>query len=226
MRKSTQRRDLQLVPCRCLDCGLEFTDRRPLAVGETGRPPAPCPACGSAAVHLLEWFVVHTNRQAEPVADRRLRALGYETFFPQYRTLVRHARRVHKVLRAFLPRYLFVGLAPGQGLYGVNTAEGVATVLSSGGRPQRLPDSVVTEWRQRMGEGGIVEVAPGEGAQREKLKPGESVTIPGGPFAEFPGIVELDNGREITVWATLFDRRVKVQFPAEWLSPVVRRQRG
>lgn len=211
----------RLVSCRCLGCQGHFSHRQ-----EGAGLDALCPACGSVEVVGLQWFVVHTNRKAEAAADSRLRALGYRTFFPQYRTLVRHARKILPVVRAFLPRYLFVGLAEGQGLYGVNTCHGVATVVHSGGRPQRLPDSVVTEWVERMGPDGVIEVPSALDPKREKLESGQEVEIVDGPFAGFGGIVELDNGREVSLWVSLFGRRVKAQFYIEALSPVVRRHRG
>ncbi len=213
---------VRLVSCRCLSCQAKFTARQ----GVNDAAPSRCPECGGNALHWLDWFVVHTNRQAETLADQKLRSLGYETFFPRYRKLVRHARKIKPVVRALLPRYLFVGVAPRQGLFDVNNAHGVATVLHSGGRPQQLSDSLVTEWRERMGKDGVLDVPSVHDRNRAKLESGQEVRIIEGPFAGTTGIVELDNGREVTLWTTLFDRRVKAQFYIEALSPVVRRHRG
>jgi len=226
VRRATQRPDLRLVPCRCLGCGLEFTERKPLAAGAAGAAPARCPGCGSDALHWLEWFVVQTHRGAEPLVERKLEAQGFETFCPRYRRVVNRARRLVTVVRAFLPSYLFVGLARGQGLYTVNKTQGVATVVHNNGRAERLPESVVTEWRKRMGESGIIDVPAAGGPRREKYESGQEVEVVEGCFVGARAIVEVDSGQTIDVWLDAFNGRVKASFYPEALSPVVRRLPG
>jgi transcription antitermination factor NusG len=179
-----------------------------------------CPACGSLYVRWLDWYVVHTEVKAEPVVNDKLKKLGYSTLFLHYIKEIKHARKVKRERRAYFPRYLFVGVPTGYGLYDVNNMVGVSTVLHSDGRPLRLDESVVEDIRTRAGENGLIERVGGiDPDARARMSRGDWVRIIEGPFTGLWAEVVVDKGREVVLTLQMFGRELTASMFPEVLSP-------
>ena len=57
---------------------------------------------------MTNWIVAYCHANAEKKAEINLRRQGFEVYFPKYKKVRRHARRIDTVIRPLFPRYLFV----------------------------------------------------------------------------------------------------------------------
>jgi transcription elongation factor/antiterminator RfaH len=123
------------------------------------------------------WYAVQTRPASERFAEENLRRQGYDTYLPQVRRTVRHARRQRDVLRPLFPRYLFVALdVETAGWRSVRGTFGVRSLVMEGERPLPVPRGLV----ERM---IAVSDADGRIDLRCELAPGSPVKFLRGPFA-------------------------------------------
>ena len=163
------------------------------------------------------WHVVHTLARSEWLAHTHLRRQGYETLYLHFTGTVCHARRKIGVLKPLFPRYLFVAVEPGQGLYAVNNTAGVASVLAGVDGPAEIAASEIDTLRRRSDEHGKVD-APRFKPQPPRFAPGECVRVIDGPLRSYNGIVDVDNAGEVDVWVQAFGGVIKMKLPSEALK--------
>ncbi len=133
----------------------------------------------------LHWFAVQTRPGSEAVAESGLRALGVETLLPRMRRLMRHATRTPKMaVRALFAGYLFARFCPAEFLRAVRCSRGVLRVPGAGGRPWIVDEAIIASLRERLGPGGIVELA------ERPFRSGDSVKVTAGPLAGWCGIFD------------------------------------
>jgi transcriptional antiterminator RfaH len=158
----------------------------------------------------VRWYVVHTQAQGEERADVNLRQQGFVTYLPRYLRARRHSRRTETVARPLFPRYLFVAMDVARDRWrSVQSTFGVSNLVVVGNDPIPLPDGVVDEIRAREGEQGFVKLGLPAG-----IKPGSSVRLIDGVFAEYRGVLErLADDRRVTVLLNLLGREVRVFVP-------------
>lgn len=156
----------------------------------------------------MKWYAVMTGPRAEELANTSLKRAGYWTFYPFYRLRRKRKRAnldqyvVEWVDVPYYSRYLFVGLRPGEGLYGVNEANGVATVVNNGTRPLEVPHPVIDELMAMADSRGQVGTQDNTG--RRRFVPGQHVRIVGkSPMDGLLAQIALDNGKEIRVWLSM-----------------------
>lgn len=154
------------------------------------------------------WYVVHTGARAELQANNYLRAQGYDTLYLHFPATVKHANRKIGVIKPYFPRYLFVGVYPGQSIGVVNKTPGVSTVVYFGDEPMSVPDAVMAEMRSIGDANG--KIAPKEPEERERLRKSREVRIMGGAFEGFLATVEKDAGDAVRVWVSIFGRPTAV----------------
>jgi transcriptional antiterminator RfaH len=88
----------------------------------------------------LTWFVVITSPKGERKAQLGLRRAGYQTYLPQTKRWVTHARKKEERVSPLFPRYLFIGLRSNQDFYKLRGVDGVEGVVRDGyGAPARIP---------------------------------------------------------------------------------------
>jgi transcriptional antiterminator RfaH len=138
------------------------------------------------------------------MAHCQLKELGYESLYLHFLGLVRHARRQIAVLKPYFPRYLFIGIEPGQSLGPVTRTIGVASIVHSGDEPLEIPEAVIAELRSRGNAAGLI--GPEKVRKRAVLARGSQVRILQGPLEGFLATVALDDGAQIKVWLSLFGR--------------------
>ena len=171
----------------------------------------------------MTYLVIHTNAKAEPVVNHRLKADGFEVFWPHYPEWVRKHRGKGKMLklRSYYPRYLFVEEDPR--VYDINNTVGVSTILYGDDGPYRLPDSALSDLMSICDQDGLLyeEYHPTP-EQRRRLEAGEEVVIKEGPLAGFEAMVKVDKGRTVVLEVKAFRGLV----PAELRPDHVRTRRS
>ena len=81
--------------------------------------------------NLKEWFVVQTHRDAENLAIKGIKELGFEVYCPKYLKTVTHARKTRKILKPLFPRYIFVSFKRNNNDWiKINFTRGVSSLIS------------------------------------------------------------------------------------------------
>lgn len=142
----------------------------------------------------VRWHAVYANIRCEGRAETGLIEHGYHTFYPIIERVVKHARREMVAIRPLFPRYLFIGLLPGQSLYHARKTDGVVDVLrSTNGEPVTVAARVVQALAADQLNG------------RFKLKDdhspawissGASVLFVSGPFSDMPATIVSMRGKD------------------------------
>ena len=151
------------------------------------------------------WFVVQTLARRENLASFQLEAQGFRIYSPSFRKTVRHARKLRETIAPLFPGYIFVVLDTQRDRWGsINGTFGVARLLSAQRRPIPVPTGIVELLLAKGDDAGLVRFDAG-------LKPGQSVSILTGPFAESLGVLErLDGKGRVRVLLTILGGSVSV----------------
>jgi transcriptional antiterminator RfaH len=171
----------------------------------------------------LTWFVVVCNPKCERRAQLGLRRAGYQTYLPQTKRWVVHARKKEERENPLFSRYIFIGLKPGQDFYKLRGVDGVEGVVRDGdGVPARIPApedrphplARILE-REQAGEFDFTRL-PEQGPQ---YAPGEIVRLSAGALTDITGHVVgmLSKGR-VEVLIDFMGRGAKVQMKATELQ--------
>ena len=124
------------------------------------------------------WYVARTLPHKERTASERMRAQGFRTFLPLQDRTIRHARRILTVRRPIFPRYLFVRFDPGATQWrSINGTIGVDRLIMRGTMPEAVRDGVVETLLASADEEDRLQFT-------ETLKPGDTVRLLHGPFAD------------------------------------------
>jgi transcriptional antiterminator RfaH len=160
---------------------------------------------------MISWYAVHTRPQSETKALENLLRQGYHAYLPRYRTQIRHARRLHGVLRPLFPRYLFAGLDRGAMPWRpILSTFGVSDVVRAGDEPMPVAAEIVERLREQEGAGAFEALV-----QRRKLRVGELVRVSAGAFEDMVGrLVELRDQDRAVVLLELLGRKVATRLDA------------
>lgn len=177
----------------------------------------------------LSWFVVVCNPKCERRAQLGLRRAGYQTYLPQTKRWVVHARKKEERENPLFPRYLFLGLAEGQDFYRMRGVDGVEGLVRDGyGFPVQIPAPKQEEGKpkrphplQRLldrefsGEFDFTRL-PEQGPQ---YAPGEIVRLSAGALTDITGHVVgmLSKGR-VEVLIDWMGRGARVKLKATELQ--------
>ncbi len=134
----------------------------------------------------MNWYVVQTKPQSEPLVASRLTSKGIETFLPRIEIPRRHGL---EHIEPLFPCYLFVHLGrQPTALSAVRWTPRVRRILSTGDEPAPLDDQVVTTIRARLNDEGVIRMGLPFG-------PGDRVRITEGPMAGLSGVLERFTSR-------------------------------
>lgn len=155
---------------------------------------------------MKQWYVVHSQVNAERRALENLERQGYSAWLPLYRKTRRHARRVETVLRPLFPRYLFVEIdTESEPWRSILSTFGVHSLIGDSDAPQPVPAAVIEALRARAGADGTFELKP------RNLKSGDRVRVTVGPLADLEGLFEAETDADrVRVLLTLMGREVRV----------------
>jgi len=169
---------------------------------------------------MMRWHVVYTGPGGEATAKRALEAAGYETFFPSYmvRARIRNGRRFIATEKPLFPRYIFLGLLNGQGLYVAANTIGVQSILSGPDGPEEVSASAINEIRARCAAESkqAAQEPKNPGHRPPKIPEGSQINIIDGPLKGLPGQVERDDGKSphIEISLSILGRVMRVPVEA------------
>ena len=156
------------------------------------------------------WYVLHTKPLKEEFLRDQLDIRRIEAYCPRIRVHVVNPRA--RKVKPYFPGYLFVHVDLNQTSSStLQWMPGAGGLVSFGGEPAFVPDSLIQTIRQRVD--GIEEAG---GEQLDGLKKGETVVIQAGPFAGYEAIFDaciLGNERVRVLLNLLRSRQVAVELP-------------
>ena len=133
----------------------------------------------------LCWYGVHTKPRQEERAGNNLRAWNIEIFTPKMKkqSVNRFTGRVLNVVKPLFPSYIFARFSATQSLHDVCFTRGVDSVISFGGQPCPVDETIIDLIHAREDEEGFIDLT-------ETLRPGDKVAIQGGLFRGFIGVLD------------------------------------
>jgi transcription antitermination factor NusG len=175
------------------------------------------------------WYCVYTAQWSEKLAEREIEALGLEPYLPKETRWDRHqkngrrSKTFNKVMRALIPRYMFVSIRPGaltearDAIEACRSVEEVVCCRASPGVPLRIPDDVIHKLRSREQAGEFDETL--EVDEQCPYQLGEQVRINDGVFAgltvEFG---KMRPNRRAEVFVAMLGAVSPVDLPLAWLE--------
>ena len=161
------------------------------------------------------WFLAQYKPNCHEIAKRNLRRQGFRTFLPLHEETKRRAGRFTTTLRPLFNGYLFVNLDTSKGRWhAVNSTYGITKLVSFANKPQPVPEDLMSNLLLRCDDEGKI-LSP------RTFKPGETVTVSGGPFSEFVATVEtVDAGQRVWILLELMGRSTRVAVKTEMLQTV------
>ena len=159
------------------------------------------------------WIAVNTHPSREHSAMRNLLNQGYGPYLPTIRKQVRHARKVHDVLRPLFPGYLFVRIEPAEQQWRpILSTVGVRSVVRTGDTPCVVPEAFVQDLKKREDDGIIVRAS-------SSRRIGETVRIAYGAFDGLVGkIISLSEKDRLVVLTEFLNRPVRVKISENLLA--------
>lgn len=161
------------------------------------------------------WVVVETKTRDEFTAQAEIKALGIETYLPQYVHRIRHARTTKLVKRALFPGYLFAEIGNAPNWPRILSRRGVTGMIMTGSTPKAVPESQMAEVRKLAGEydGVILEAVP--------LAKGHVVQIISGTFNGFTAKVTQDpKGASVRLETIVFGKPTAIILPRDHVAAV------
>ncbi len=156
------------------------------------------------------WYVVYTKPHKEEQARFHLGLKGMECFFPRM-LLPGSPGRKRKIVPLF-PNYLFVRIHLSTELHHVVWSPGVKKIVSFGGQPIPLEESVVRFLHDKSDTDGIITAC-------STLERGQHVEISGGPFDGLLGIIQMppDAKGRVKILLRLLNRQISVKLGVEFI---------
>lgn len=142
----------------------------------------------------MTWIAARTKMGSELSVNGRLKEAGFETLCPAYLYKARSGRVTQTKRAALFPSYLFCVLQEGR-LADILGCHCLYEVISSGGKPRMVPESVIEEVRGRMDHDGLV--AFRDEAVRERFQIGATAVIRAGLFTGLTVLIKNDLGDRI-----------------------------
>lgn len=164
------------------------------------------------SVASTRWFVVQTQARSEVTASRHLERQGFETYLPRYLKRRRHARRIDTIAMPLFPRYLFVSVdMRSQRWRSVQSTVGVSRLITNGGEPLAMVESVIDALRRREDASGFIQFNPAP-----SFSVGDRIRVTSGAFADTLGLFEgCDDRARVAVLLNLLGRKVRVMLDLE-----------
>ncbi|WP_035544531.1 MULTISPECIES: transcription termination/antitermination NusG family protein [Holospora] len=159
----------------------------------------------------ITWCVVHTQPLKESIAQKHLLDQGYEVYFPRFKKVCRHARRVEEKLVPLFPRYIFLGLDLNLVRWrSINGTRGVSYLLMCDAlNPAQVEADVIYRLQEKEIGDGIVPIS-----SLVNFVKGEKVRILEGAFADQTGIFQsIDDNSRAQVLLTFLGREIKMSLP-------------
>ncbi len=136
----------------------------------------------------LSWLLVATKPRSEFVARQHLERQGFEVCVPQITLRKRKQGKWQQLTEPMFPGYVFLGVVLGeQDVAPVKSTQGCHQLVRFGGQLVPVPKELIQQFSD-------YEKAPLKITQ--SFAKGQVVSIIGGPFSGFQGMVERSRGAE------------------------------
>lgn len=136
----------------------------------------PTDDCTPSNQKQLAWFCIRTQPKREHIATANLRKIdGLEVLCPRIRFKRATRRGPVWVNEALFPGYLFAKFDWLPLKKAVQASHGVSTIVHFGAKWPTIPEYIIEELRQSLGDDDVASPA-------EEFIPGEEIGITGGPF--------------------------------------------
>jgi transcriptional antiterminator RfaH len=163
------------------------------------------------------WYVIRTGPRQEERAISNLIASQVETFLPKMKVpRINHFTGATKyVSRPMFPHYTFARFDASRFLHQICYTRGVHSVVSFGGVPARVDDSIIEIIRSQIGSDGFVQLGV-------ELKVGDDVKIKDGPLANFVGVFDhrIDNSDRVVILLTAVSFQGRIVIEEEFVEKV------
>jgi transcriptional antiterminator RfaH len=165
--------------------------------------------------HPGRWAVVNTHPHKEHIAVQNLALQTFETYCPQVRKTVKHARRTQDVLRPLFPNYLFVQVNKDLHRWRcILSTFGVRTLVRFGEQLSFLDDGFIQSLREREQDGAIVR-------PERPFAIGQQVRMSGGAFDGLVAtIIQMDEKDRLVVLMDLLKRPIKVKIESRNVAAI------
>lgn len=138
-------------------------------------------------IHYSEtttWFLAQLKPNCANIADKNLKRQGFQTFLPVEEKTAERKGKFVTSLKPLFPGYIFVAFDAALDFWrSVNSTYGITRLVSFGKEPQAVPNDLVSKLMARCDDTGKL-LPP------KILKPGDTVKLTTGPFANFVAEVE------------------------------------
>lgn len=160
-----------------------------------------------------QWFLVRCKSKQEARASLNFYNQSIECYFPTVEVIKVARGRKQIKMEALFPGYLFVHLDILSGLASkVNYTTGVYGFVKFAGKPQVVPDDLVTEFKQLDNQ--TIDTI---------LQAGDEVTINDGQYKNVKAIfLEVESEKRSILLIELLNKRVKLSVENSDISPVNR----
>jgi len=163
------------------------------------------------------WYAVQTKPRNECLVRDMLQRRGLEAYLPVLQVTRKRAAR-GRGEKPFFARYLFAQMDLAQvPLSSINWAPGVTRVVSFGGQPATVPETVIAWLRQRLGQ-----ISTEDYHQGLPLRPGDRLRVTDGPLRDMEAIFDqrLSSGDRARVFIEVLGRLTACQIDLSDLERV------
>jgi transcription antitermination factor NusG len=158
---------------------------------------------------MTGWFVVHTKRHRERLAQAHLGQAGMEAYLPLLLQWPRPA--VGSDVGPMFPSYVFVHATIPDDFYRITRTTGVHGFVMFGSVPAPVDPSAIDFFRSREGKDGVIRAEP--------FPAGREVQIISGPLRGLVAVVEqrLGGRQRVRVLLDILQRQTAVEMPERWV---------
>lgn len=162
------------------------------------------------------WFCVYTNAREENLAYHELLHQGFDIYFPLYRRIVRHARKIHEKICPFFPRYFFALNNNTIPLSVLKRTRGVGTYIHQyDGTPVPVANKVIDLLKAREDSQGYIRM------NDKRFKKGDQVIVTQGSLNNLSAIFLTQKDEErANILLKFLGREHKLSMPLDYLERI------
>jgi transcriptional antiterminator RfaH len=154
------------------------------------------------------WHVVHTHKGKERYVELNLNRVGLDTLLP----LVHRGNPgpTAREIAPLFPQYLFVYFDAMMSWRKVSFTSGVDAIVSFGGVPATVEESVIEALRRRPEAGCDL-------AAHDDVACGDSVHLVSGPFKDLSGVIErhIPSRQRVLVLLEYLSGHIHIEVPSD-----------
>lgn len=161
------------------------------------------------------WFLAQLKPNSAKIAERNLRRQSFQTFLPVEEVTKRDKSTFVTAEKPVFPGYIFVAFDVAKGGWqAINATQGITRLVSFGVAPAPVPRDIVAGLMQRCdGQGKLI--------SSTRVRPGDQVVLPQGPFADFVATVDkIESDHRIWVLLDIIGIKTRVAVPPDHVRAI------